>query len=305
MRALILDTVNMRADLAEFLRTRRARLRPEDVGLQPFGGARRRVPGLRREELAQLAGVSVDYYVRLEQGRTNNVSEEILEAVARALRLDEAERAHLRNLARPAPARRRPAPRPERVRPGLRRLLDMAEGIPAYVIGRRGDVLAWNRMAAAAFLDFGALPPAERNWARMIFLNEDVRALFADWRAKGQETVAYLRLRAGAYPDDPELAALVGELSVKSEDFRRWWAHHNVKDKTNGRKVLRNPLVGELVLDYESLRLPDDPDQVLVVYTAEAGSPSETSLRLLGSWRAREPGRPGPRRAGTAPSVRG
>ncbi|GGS49765.1 DNA-binding protein [Planobispora rosea] len=284
--------MNTRAELAEFLRTRRARLRPEDVGLQPFGGARRRVPGLRREELAQLAGVSVDYYVRLEQGRTNNVSEEVLEAVARALRLSEDERAHLGNLARPAPARRRPAPRAERVRPGLQRLLDMAEGIPAYIIGRRGDVLAWNRMAAAAFVDFGALPPAERNWARMIFLNEDVRALFADWRAKAQETVAHLRLRAGAYPDDPQLAALVGELSVKSEDFRRWWADHNVKDKTNGRKVVRNPLVGELVLDYESLRLPDDPDQVLVVYTAEAGSASEASLRLLGSWRAGETSRP-------------
>nr|WP_189241582.1 helix-turn-helix transcriptional regulator [Planobispora rosea] len=290
--ASILNAVNTRAELAEFLRTRRARLRPEDVGLQPFGGARRRVPGLRREELAQLAGVSVDYYVRLEQGRTNNVSEEVLEAVARALRLSEDERAHLGNLARPAPARRRPAPRAERVRPGLQRLLDMAEGIPAYIIGRRGDVLAWNRMAAAAFVDFGALPPAERNWARMIFLNEDVRALFADWRAKAQETVAHLRLRAGAYPDDPQLAALVGELSVKSEDFRRWWADHNVKDKTNGRKVVRNPLVGELVLDYESLRLPDDPDQVLVVYTAEAGSASEASLRLLGSWRAGETSRP-------------
>ncbi|GAB3985364.1 helix-turn-helix transcriptional regulator [Actinoallomurus acanthiterrae] len=276
-----------RAELTEFLRTRRARLQPEDVGLRPYGG-RRRVPGLRREELAQLAGVSVDYYVRLEQGRTNNVSEEVLQAVAQALRLDDDERAYLRNLAKPTRSRRRP-PRTERVRPGVRRLLDMAEGVPAYLIGRRADVLAWNRMAAAVFADFGALEPAQRNWGRMIFFNEDVRALFDDWTIKARETVAFLRLRAGEYPDDPELAALVGELSVKSEDFRRWWADHNVKDKSNGRKVMHHPLVGELVMDYESLRFPDDPDQVLVTYTVEAGSTSEANLRLLASWNTEAP----------------
>lgn len=280
--------MDKRAELTEFLRTRRAKLQPEDVGLRPFGGERRRVPGLRREELAQLAGVSVDYYVRLEQGRTHNVSEEVLDAVAQALRLDATEHAYLRTLAKPVRARRRPAPRPERVRPGMQRLLDMAEGVPAYIIGRRGDVLAWNRLAAALFTDFAALPPADRNWTRMIFLNEDVRALFQDWTVKGRETVAYLRLQAGNHPDDPQLAALVGELSVKSEEFRQWWADHNVKDKTNGRKVINHPLVGELVLDYESLRLPD-PDQVLITYTVEAGSPSESALRLLTSWRADTP----------------
>ncbi|WP_433181899.1 helix-turn-helix transcriptional regulator [Actinoallomurus sp. CA-150999] len=279
--------MDKRAELTEFLRTRRARLQPEDVGLRPYSG-RRRVPGLRREELAQLAGVSVDYYVRLEQGRTNNVSEEVLQAVAQALRLDEDERAYLRNLTKPTRSRRRP-PRIERVRPGVRRLLDMAEGVPAYLLGRRADVLAWNRMAAAVFTDFGALEPARRNWGRMIFFNEDVQALFDDWTIKARETVAFLRLRAGEYPDDPELAALVGELSVKSEDFRRWWADHNVKDKSNGRKVMHHPLVGELVMDYESLRLPDDPDQVLVTYTVEAGSPSEANLRLLASWNSEAP----------------
>ncbi|MEV0404611.1 helix-turn-helix transcriptional regulator [Actinoallomurus sp. NPDC050550] len=279
--------MDKRAELTEFLRTRRARLQPEDVGLRPYGG-RRRVPGLRREELAQLAGVSVDYYVRLEQGRTNNVSGEVLEAVAQALRLDEDERAYLRNLAKPTRSRRRP-PRTERVRPGVRRLLDMAEGVPAYLLGRRADVLAWNRMAAAVFTDFGALEPAQRNWGRMIFFNEDVQALFDDWTIKARETAAFLRLRAGEYPDDPELAALVGELSVKSEDFRRWWADHNVKDKSNGRKVMHHPLVGELVMDYESLRFPDDADQVLVTYTVEAGSPSEANLRLLASWNNEAP----------------
>ncbi|MFC5752567.1 helix-turn-helix transcriptional regulator [Actinomadura rugatobispora] len=276
--------MDKRAELSEFLRSRRARLQPEDVGIRPFGG-RRRVPGLRREELAQLAGVSVDYYVRLEQGRTRNVSEEVLDAVARALRLDHDERAHLRNLARPkATARRRPAPRPERVRPGLRRLLEMADGVPAYIIGRRCDVLGWNRIAAALFTDFGALPPAERNWARLIFLNEDVQALFDDWTYKAKETVAYLRLKAGEYPGDPEIAALVGELSVRSEDFRRWWADHNVRDKGHGRKHVHHPLVGAIALDYETLRLPDDPDQALVTYTVEAGSESETALRLLSGW---------------------
>ncbi|MEV5752190.1 helix-turn-helix transcriptional regulator [Actinoallomurus sp. NPDC052308] len=279
--------MDKRAELTEFLRTRRARLQPEDVGLHPYGG-RRRVPGLRREELAQLAGVSVDYYVRLEQGRAVNVSEEILEAVARALRLDDDERAYLRNLAKPTRSRRRP-PRTERVRPGVRRLVDMAGDVPAYVVGRRCDVLAWNRLAAALFTDFDALTPQQRNWARLIFFNEDVQAVFDDWTVKARETVAYLRLKAGEHPDDPELAALVGELSVKSEDFRRWWADHNVKDKSNGRKVLHHPLVGDLVLDYESLRLPDDPDQVLITYTVEANSPSETNLRLLASWNTEAP----------------
>ncbi|WP_119729037.1 helix-turn-helix domain-containing protein [Thermomonospora amylolytica] len=281
-----MDKRDKRAELAEFLRTRRARLRPEDVGLRPFGGARRRVPGLRREELAQLAGVSVDYYVRLEQGRTQNVSEEVLAAVAQALRLDETEYTHLRNLARPVRRARRPAARAEwaeKVRPGLQRLLDMAEGVPAYVMGRRGDVLAWNRLAATVFVDFGALPPAERNWVRMIFLNDEVRRLFADWTGKARETVGFLRLQAGAHPDDRELAALVGELSVKSEDFRRWWADHNVKEKTHGRKVIRHPQVGELALDYESLRPVGESDQVLVTYTAPAGSEAEAALRLLGS----------------------
>ncbi|MBO2450284.1 helix-turn-helix domain-containing protein [Actinomadura barringtoniae] len=274
-----------RGELTEFLRTRRARLQPEDVGLRPFGG-RRRVPGLRREEVAQLAGVSVDYYVRLEQGRTQNVSEEVLEAVARALQLTEDERDHLRNLAKPTRTRRRPPARVERVRPGMQRLLDMAEGIPAYIVGRRCDVIAWNRMAAAVFTDFGALAPLDRGWGRLLFLNEDMRALFDDWTIKGKETVAFLRFRAGQFPDDPELAALVGELSVKSEDFRRWWADHNVQDKTFGSKKFHHPLVGEMTLEYETLRATDNSDQVLVTYTAAAGSPSETALRLLGSWGA-------------------
>ncbi|MEW9527472.1 helix-turn-helix domain-containing protein [Microbispora sp. NPDC049125] len=286
--------MDKRTELTEFLRMRRARLQPEDVGLTPFGHERRRVPGLRREELAQLAGVSVDYYIRLEQGRTRNVSEEVLDAVAHALRLDDSEQMYLRGLARPA-RRRRPPARQERVRPRLRRVLDMADGIPAYIVGRRGDVLAWNRLAATVFVDFGALPPAERSWPRLIFFNPDIQALFEDWPARAREAVAYLRLQAGLYPDDHELAALVGELSMKSTDFRRWWADHHVRDRVSGRKTLRHPLVGDLVLDYESFRLPDDPDQLLVMYTVELDSASHTGLRLLASWSAKTaPVRPEP-----------
>lgn len=257
--------------------------------MQPFGG-RRRVPGLRREELAQLAGVSVDYYVRLEQGRTNNVSEEVLDAVSTALRLSDVERTHLFNLAKPGKSsRRQRMPRTEQVRPSVQRLLDMAENVPAYVIGRRGDVLAWNRLARVLFADFEALPPRERNWPRMIFLHEEVQSRFADWTIKARETVAFMRMRAGQYPDDQELIALVGELSVRSEDFRRWWADHNVSEKCSGCKVMTHPLVGEIVMDFESLRISDEADQVLVTYTVEAGSPSEQALRLLADWTAPQP----------------
>ncbi|MEV0231863.1 helix-turn-helix transcriptional regulator [Nonomuraea sp. NPDC050786] len=274
--------MDRRAELSTFLRTRRARISPDEVGLRSTG--RRRVPGLRREELAQLAGVSVDYYVRLEQGRAPGVSAEVLDAVANALRLDAAERAHLRDLSGSGRRAARHAPPPERVRPGLRRLLEMARDVPAYIVGRRCDVLAWNHMACALFTDFGALPAEERNWGRMIFLNPGIQALYADWTIKAKETVSYLRLKAGAYPGDPVLAALVGELSMRSEDFRHWWAEHDVVDKTHGRKTFHHPLVGELTLDHETLRIADEPDQVLITYTAEAGSPSETALQLIGSW---------------------
>ncbi|WP_327582625.1 helix-turn-helix transcriptional regulator [Nonomuraea sp. NBC_00507] len=278
------DTSEMdrRAELSEFLRNRRARLKPEQAGIQPFGG-RRRVPGLRREELAYLAGMSVDYYIRLEQGKVRNVSEPILEALTRALSLSEDERAYLRNLVKPS--HRRPVSRPK-VLPGLLRLLDMAEGVPAYVVGHRADVLAWNGLASAVFTDFAALSPRDRNWARMIFLNRSVQAVFADWTSKGRDTVAYLRVQAASHPGDAELAALVGELSVKSDHFRTWWAAHHVRDHARGRKRFIHPLVGEMTLDFECLRPADGGDQTLVVYTAEAGAASERALRLLANWGA-------------------
>ncbi|MEQ8146988.1 helix-turn-helix domain-containing protein [Streptomyces sp. OP7] len=274
-----------RAELSEFLRTRRARLKPEDVGL-PDVGRRRRVPGLRREELAQLAGVSVAYYTRLEQGNGRNVSVEVLDAIARALRLNDAEQAHLANLARPGRHRRRPAPRSRQARPALRQLLDAMETVPAYVVGRRSEILAWNPMAAALFGDWGRLPAQERNWARLVFLDPGYRDLFVEWDQKACDMVAYLRMDAGRRPDDPLLSSLVGELSVKSEEFRGLWARHDVKEKSHGVKRLRHPLVGELTLLWESFRPAGEAEQSLVTYFAEAGSASAEALRLLGSWNA-------------------
>ncbi|MFE3074194.1 helix-turn-helix domain-containing protein [Streptomyces sp. NPDC059247] len=284
--------MDLSAELSEFLRSRRARLKPEDVGLPEFG-RHRRVPGLRREELAQLAGVSVAYYTRLEQGNGRNVSMEVLDAIARALRLSETERAHLTHLAKPTAKKRQhraAVARPQQVRPGLQHLLDSMEGVPAFVGGRRLDVLAWNRMARALLGDFSAMEPGERNVARMVFLGDHARDLYVDWECKATEVVSVLRLYAGCYPDDPALLALVGELSVRSEEFRSLWAAHTVADKGHGTKRLRHPLVGEMTLSYESLRVAGaDPDLVLVTYHAEPGSPSADALRLLAQWGVDEP----------------
>ncbi|GGV26865.1 helix-turn-helix domain-containing protein [Streptomyces griseoflavus] len=285
-----------RAELSEFLRTRRARLKPEDVGLPDFG-RHRRVPGLRREELAQLAGVSVAYYTRLEQGNGRNVSAEVLDSIARALRLTDAERAHLTHLAKPKRHRRKQAPRTEQVRPALRQLLESMDTVPAYVVGRRSEILAWNRMAAALFGDWGRMPAQERNWARLVFLDPDYRDLFMEWDQKASDMVAYLRMDAGRRPDDPQLVALVGELSVKSEEFRRLWAAHDVKEKSHGVKRMRHPLVGGLTLLWESFRpAGEGSEQSLVTYFAEPGSRSAEALRLLASWGA-DATRPGADRA--------
>lgn len=275
--------LDRRAELNEFLRSRRARLKPEDVGLPDFG-RHRRVPGLRREELAQLAGVSVAYYTRLEQGNGQNVSVEVLDSISRALRLTDAEHAHLTHLAKGKQHKRKPSARPQQVRGSLRQLLDTIDTIPAYIVGQRAEILAWNRMAAALFGDWEQLPVAERNWARLVFLNPDYRDLFVDWEQKAIDIVCALRMDAGCHPDDPRLSALVGELSVKSQEFRRLWATHDVKEKTFGIKRLHHPLVGELSLNFESFRLPGDGDQSLVTYHAEPGSPSAEGLRLLASW---------------------
>ncbi|NUW33252.1 helix-turn-helix domain-containing protein [Nonomuraea sp. SMC257] len=275
--------VDRRAELGEFLRSRRARLRPEEFGLSSYG-QRRRVPGLRREELAQLAGVSVDHYIRLEQGRSLQFSAEVLDAVARALRLDDAERAHLHRLARPAPAGPpEPAVRPP-LRAGIARLVSSVHDVPAYLVDRNTTVLAWNRPAAALITDFGALPAAQRNMARLTFLDEGIRRLYADWPQRARDIVGFLRLDSGRRPADASTAALVEELSAASAEFRALWAEHEVKDKRHGRYVYRHPVVGELELAYETLRLPDDPGLALVMHSAEEGSPCDTALRLLVAW---------------------
>ncbi|MCY1141658.1 helix-turn-helix transcriptional regulator [Actinoplanes sp. Pm04-4] len=266
------------ADLKEFLRSRRARLRPE--GKTP---GIRRVPGLRREELAALAGVSVDYYVRLEQGRNLNPSEAVLDAIARALRLDDTERAHFFELARPRGTRRRAPRRPQRVAPATYQLLETLDeaAAPAFIVGRRMDVLAVNHTARALICDFNALPARERNYARFIFLDENARELHSDWAVIAAETVATLRVDAGRHPDDPDLSALVGELSVKSEEFRRWWADHQVLARTSGTKRFHHPTVGDLTITYQALAMPGDAEQTMFVYTAPAGTADQHALRLL------------------------
>nr|BFE99857.1 helix-turn-helix transcriptional regulator [Streptoalloteichus tenebrarius] len=265
--------------MGDFLASRRARLRPEDVGLPPAG--RRRVPGLRRNEVAQLAGVSVDYYIRLEQGRAAHPSCEVLNAVARALQLDPSEHDHLMALAQNKP-RRRPA-QPRKVRAQVQHLLDAMDPVPAVAMNGRTDVVAWNRMASAVIADFGRMPAAERNMARMVFLDPAAGDHYREWQKVAEETVAYLRYSAGQQPDDAGMAALVGELSMKSKLFGCLWARHDVRDKAHGSKLIRHPLVGDMTLFYETLELPGDPGLVLCTYHAEPGSESEVSLRLLDS----------------------
>ncbi|MFB6440934.1 helix-turn-helix domain-containing protein [Streptomyces sp. NPDC056411] len=274
--------LDQRTELSEFLRSRRARLRPGDVGLPEYGG-RRRVPGLRREELAQLAGVSVAYYIRLEQGRGRNVSAAVLDAIATVLRLTPAERDHLTHLARPAPRRLRPTAPRQQIRPALQQLIDTMENVPAYVIGRRLDIIGWNPLAAALLGDVAALPVERRNLAWTVFLDPQSRELYENWDAKAADVVGYLRRDAGRNPDDPALASLIGRLSVRSSEFRQLWAAHDVQDKGFGVKVLRHPRVGRLTLAYETLTLPADPDQQVITYHAEPGSPSAEALRRLAS----------------------
>ncbi len=267
-------------ELGEFLRSRRARLQPEDVGVRSYG-SRRRVPGLRREELAQLAGVSVAYYIRLEQGTADNVSTEVLDAISRALRLDADEHVHLHRLAHPP--RRAHTPRPPRLRAPLQHLLDAIDHAPAYIVGHYTNVVAWNRLTAAVFVDLANVPPDERTWSHQIHLNADYRARLADnWLTVARRNVAYLRFRSGQDPDDPRLRSLIEGLLERSPEFAGLWSAHHVTDLTHGEARLRHPDVGPLVLPFETLHLPGDPDlSRLMLYAAEPGSPSERALRKL------------------------
>ncbi|MFP3989719.1 helix-turn-helix transcriptional regulator [Streptomyces sp. E11-3] len=268
-------------ELGEFLRSRRARIRPEDVGFASGAGPRR-VPGLRREELAHLAGVSVDYYVRLEQGRNRSASDAVLDAVAVALRLDGDERAHLYRLARPPQPGddpRHPSPVGTE-RTGVQQLLDWISA-PALAMGRRMDVLAWNRPACALITDFGELPPAERNLCRLHLLNDEIGRRYPDRDMVAREAVGQLRIAAGRFPDDPELWRLVEDLTERSEEFRRYWNQHAVRTKAYGFKRIDHPDAGPLTLSYEITHFPQDPDLSLLVYTAPPGSPEEDALRVL------------------------
>ncbi|QWF78299.1 helix-turn-helix domain-containing protein [Amycolatopsis sp. CA-230715] len=271
-------------ELGEFLQARRGQVRPADVGMASFGD-RRRVPGLRREELAHLAGISPSYYTRLEQGHSRGASPAVLDAIADALRLDRDEREHLRRL---ATAKRAKAtkPAPERVHPATLELLALMGDVPALVQGRRTDVLAWNGLGhalLAGHLDFTAPErPADRpNTARMIFLDAHSRELYADWPRKARAVVGNLRLAAGRYPDDAALSALIGELSVRSPEFATMWADHRIRPCDAAAYELRHPLVGGLTLTQQSFDVARAPDQMLVALTVPAGSASHHALTLL------------------------
>ncbi|MEW2156225.1 helix-turn-helix domain-containing protein [Streptomyces sp. NPDC007189] len=258
----------MASDLGDFLRARRAALSPGDLGLAA-GPARRRVRGLRREELALAAGISVDYYVRLEQGRTRNVSDAVIDSVADALRLGPDERSYLRHLVRP-PRQSPGRTAPQRVRPGLRRLMDQLHDAPAVVLGRRLDVLAWNRAALAVLDDFATRSAPERNFARLVFAPDRAagnRPRFDD--ATAEEVVGALRLSAARHPDDPGLTALVDELLRDSGRFRRLWSSGTVRRRPHGPRTVHHPVRGTLTMYLETLTLPDDPDQTLLTYTNE------------------------------------
>lgn len=276
-------------ELGEFLRACRARISAEQLGLPTSG--HRRVPGLRREELATLAGVSVDYIVRLEQGRVKSASPAILTALARALELRPDEEEYLLRCAAeagPAGAAKRAVSRKQQVSQATQILLDSMVNVPALVLGRRMDILAWNSLSAALFTDYSRLPAKQRNHIWLTFLDPEVRGLYANWERVAQECVTYLRMDAGRYPDDPELARLVGELSLKDPDFRAWWSDHKVRSQRPGRKEFVHTIAGELSLEFQVLDLRGPTDQSLLVYTAQPHSPSAQALTFLAGWAATE-----------------
>lgn len=275
--------------VGEFLKAARAQLSPSDVGL-PERTGHRKVAGLRREEVAQLAAISVDYYVRLEQGRVQP-SGSVLATLVRALRLDDDQQSYLYELAGKSHARPKRRRRAEQPRPALRRLLDQLTQTPAIVLGRRFEILAWNPSAAALYTDFDRIPAARRNYIALLFTHPGIRAMHRDWEHDARSAVAALRMQAAQDPDDPELAALVGQLAIQDPDFRTWWAGHHVTSAGYGAKRYHHPLVGDLTLDCDTWDSPDGSGQRLMVLTAEPGTASHDALRILSSWHADDGGR--------------
>jgi transcriptional regulator with XRE-family HTH domain len=276
--------MDRRKEIREFLTSRRAKIAPEQAGLPVFGGDARRVPGLRREEVALLAGVSVDYYTRLERGDARGVSDSVLDNLARALQLNEAERTHLFDLVRAANATTRPRRKArQQVRPAVQRILD-SMSTPALVWNGYFDTLAVNRLGRALFSPVLQDRPPPVNHARYLFLDPGAHEFFSDWETTANDAVASLRWQAGRNPYDKALTELIGELSTRSESFRTRWAAHNVQIHRTGVKRLQHPVVGAVSLPYESMAL--DASLILVAYTAEPGSPSEDALDFLANWAA-------------------
>jgi transcriptional regulator with XRE-family HTH domain len=275
-----------RGEVREFLASRRARITPELAGL-PVSAGSRRVPGLRRGEIATLAGVSVEYYTRIERGNLRGVSDSVLHAIARALHLDDAERTHLFDLAHatgPGSNRRRPTR--QRIRPGLQRILDAMTDTPATVHNSRLDILAANRLGYALYSDIFGDPRRPANHIRYIFLDPRSHDFYPEWRSSADDAVAVLRAEAGHDPYDQGLTNLIGELSTRSDEFRTRWAAHNVRQHRTGTKRVHHPVVGDLELEFEKLDVAADPGLVLQTYIADPGSPSHDALSLLASWAA-------------------
>jgi transcriptional regulator with XRE-family HTH domain len=272
-------------DIREFLTSRRAKVTPQQARLPAYGG-NRRVKGLRREEVAMLAGISVEYYTRLERGNATAVSDGVLEGLTRALQLDEAESAHLADLMRTTNNRHTPRRRParERVRPVLQQILDSMTGTPAFVLNERLDILSANQLGYALYSPMYEGPDRPANHARFVFLDPCAHDFWADWEKAANDTVRILRAAAGRDPYDRALSDLVGELSTRSDQFRVRWAKHDVKFHHTGVKHIHHPLVGELTLGFESLEVCADSGQTLLVYAAEPSSPSQEALNLLTSW---------------------
>lgn len=271
----------LKNELGTFLKARRAELTTREAGL-PDGPGRRRVAGLRREEVAALTSISTDYHTRIEQGRIP-VSEPVLGTLADVLKLDEDQRHYLFSLAG-KPSTRAPRQTTQKVKPQLQRLLDDLAATPAIVMGRRMDVLAWNRLAAAMITDFGQIPAKHRNYVRILFTDPTMRTLYQDWESVAKTAVSQLRMEAAKYPADPRLTTLVGELSVTDTHFAQWWAARNVASLSTGTKTLIHPTAGQLVLDWDTLAEAGDADQQLVVWTAARDSPTREALCFLASW---------------------